>query len=65
MDLQPAVGLTPESQYPTNLDYTCQYCGKTYHGDQRLFFVRHLNECEQRCTDHEQKKAESDWWVCT
>ena len=33
---------TPESDLPHDKNFTCPYCGKVYHEDQRLYLKRHI-----------------------
>ena len=43
--LSPAEGETPKSQVPIDPNFTCPKCDKKYAGDQRQFFIRHMEEC--------------------
>lgn len=41
---------TPEdSKAPLNENFKCHHCGRIYQDDQRMFFARHMTECQQRC----------------
>ena len=41
---------TPESsKAPLDENYKCHHCGRIYHSDQRLFYVRHMAELQRRC----------------
>ena len=43
--LSPAEGETPKSQVPIDPNYTCPKCHKSYAGDLRQYFTRHIEEC--------------------
>ena len=54
----PEDGPTPEeSEFPLDGNFKCNFCGKTYHKDQRLYFKRHMEELMQRCPKYNSLEA--------